>query len=411
MNKLYLISYLLLLLIIGCSKNESIPGDHGAVSALKNKTFFDKVGEVRPYNPNNPYAVKMKECIYADTDDKSCSIKSLPLLGMSKDLITPQDILERTMISHDFLGEAFKQVLNRMPPEMLQMFGSINAVVISDKINPSFFYSTSGAIYLSGHYFWSNTEEYKLLNQVKDYRQDFGSALQFIFDNDYIKNGKSITTRASENVQTYDEMSFNVARLLFHELTHANDFFPRSFYQKQDTDLSKTYRKTAFERYSKSEIASLQLPTPLTSKKLNHLGDILYHGVDATTQDTSTLAEEVVQEFKNDVASDPYGYSTPMEDLAMNAEEALMFYYYNIPRYVVVIKLPMPNFKIPENFDYPILWGEKGRILESKIKNRAIFAVENDLGATISQKVSDKLDQFLPKEIQSNTSWDDLYKL
>ncbi|MDD4976234.1 MAG: hypothetical protein PHY93_17890 [Bacteriovorax sp.] len=53
---------------------------------------------------------------------------------------------------------------------------------------------------------------------------------------------------------------------------------------------------------------------------------------------------------------------------------------------MVVIKLP----EAPDDFDYPI---------------------ENDLGKNISEKVSQKLNQFSPKEIPAATSWDDIYKL
>lgn len=406
-----IVTNLFLFIIIGCSKSGSIPGDHGSISALQNKSFFEKVGEVKPYNPFSSYAKKMAICVYADTSEKSCTVQSLPLLGISKEKITPQDILDRTMISHDFLGVAFKEVLNKMNPEMLQMFGSVNAVVISDKINPSFYWTKPGAIYLSGSYFWKNAEEYDLLHQVKDYRQDFGNAFQFIFDSDYIKDGKSITERADQNFQTYDEMSYRVIRLLFHELTHANDFFPRSFYKSQDINLNQTYSEIASGRYLNDQLISQKQATKLASLKLSHLGEIFFQGEEATPEDSSILAEEVVQEFKNDIATDYYSYSTPMEDLAMSAEEALMLYYYNIPRLVIVIKLPEPHFVVPANYNYIIGWGEKSRVLEPNIKGRALYAVENLLGKSIAQKVSDKMDQFSFKEIPANTSWEDIYKL
>ena len=68
LNKIFLIA--VFLLIVGCSKNKSIPGNHGAASALKNKSFFDEVGQVTPYNVNSKYAEAMNECVYADTEKK-----------------------------------------------------------------------------------------------------------------------------------------------------------------------------------------------------------------------------------------------------------------------------------------------------------------------------------------------------
>jgi hypothetical protein len=401
----------LFLLFVSCSKGGSIPGDHGAISAIKNKTFFDSVGAVKPYNSANRYAQQLQTCVYADSSDRSCSINSLPFIGISKKAITTQDVLDRTMVSHDFLGESFKQVLNRMNPEMLQMFGAVNAIVISDKINPSFYYSNSGAIYLSGRFFWRNAEEFALLNQVRDSREDYGSALQFLFVSEYFKNGKSISERAKNEVQTYDEISLNLARLLFHELTHANDYFPKTVYQNPDLDLSKSFQSVAHDRFIKNELISMKQPIKVSSDTLIHLADILFSGEEATKADSEVLAEEVVKEFRADVASADYSYSTDREDLAMCSEEALMLYYYGFKRYIVVVKLPEANYIIPEDFDYPIVWGEVDRILEPTIKSRALFAIENVLSKNISDQVSKKLDQFSPKEIPANTSWADIYNL
>lgn len=401
---------LFLLLIIGCSKSEPISGDHGTILALENRIFFESVGEVKPYNINTPYAAIMKECIYADTAEKSCTVGSLPFIGMSKDKITVQDILDRTMISHEFLGERFKQVLLRLNPEILQMFGAVASVVISDAINPSFYLYSSGTIYLDGNYFWKTEEEWDLLSQTEDSRDGMGLPLQFKFDSDYIKNGKSIINRAQANSQTYNEIVISISKLLFHELTHANDYFPSVFYKSQDLNLNKTYQKMGHERFLKSKLMSDQQTTFLNSSKLKHISQILYKGVSATPADSLILAEDIIQEFKNDIANDVYAYVNSREDFAMCAEEALMLYYYNIPKYTAIIRLPGPYFVEPKNYIYQIAWGEKSRVLKPHIKNRAIFAIESVLGKIIGKKVSKRFDEMAPKEIPENISRDNLHK-
>lgn len=393
-------------MFVGCSKSKSIPNDHGAISALQNKTFFDEVGAVKAYNPNSPYAVSMSECIYAYEVEKSCVISKLPLLGLGKSNLTISDILNRTMISHDFLGVAFRQFLVRLNPEVLQMFGSVNAIVISDKINPSFYYSNTGAIYLSGNYFWSNLEEFKITSQAKDAREGFGTSLQFTTDHDYLKNGKSINTRAQDQSRTYDEMVLPVTRLLFHELTHANDFFPRSVYSSINFNQEKTFADIAFERYSTSALVSSNMPSKLSSSRLNHFGQVLFRGADPTALDNSVLASDIANEFKNDLATDFYSYSSPREDLAMIAEESLTLYYFNSYRYVVVIKFPYSNYVVPADYDYPIAWGQKGRVLLPAIKERALFAISNDLGDVTKQKASLKFETLKTIDIPANTPWD-----
>ncbi len=402
--------FLFLLFITACSKNQSIPDDHGAKSALKNKTFFEKVGEVKSFR-TSIYSTKMEKCVYADTNELSCLISDLPLIGISKDKITVDDILERTLVSHEFLGESFKEVLLQLNPEILQMFGASSAVVISDKINPSFYYSRTGAIYLSGRFFWKNTREREIVSEVRDNRERTGFLFQFLFDSDYMKEGNPITIRAQKNAQTYAEMSINVARLLFHELSHANDYFPRTFYRSSAIDLKSTYQKAAYDRFSKVELQSDRLPSQLSSKRLMKIGQILYQGVEAAAEDSALLAEEVVQEFKNDVANDDYGYSTTREDFAMLAEEALMLYYYETPRYLYIIKLPEANFVPPEDYVYQFVWGEKSRVLEPQIKQRASFVLESNLGSAIGQKIIKKLDEYKSVEIPANSSWEEIVKL
>jgi hypothetical protein len=399
-----LLANLFLILIVGCSKSESIPNDHGAISARENKTFFEEVGSLKPYNSSSLYALQMGDCVYADTSEKSCTVSTLPLIGIAKENITVQDILDRTMISHEFLGETFKEVLLKMKPEILQMFGAVTAIVISDRINPSFYYRISGAIYLSGRYFWKNTEEYKILNQVKDYRDGAELPFKFVFDHDYINNGKSYLHRAAQNSQTYSEMAIIISRLLFHELTHANDYFPKSVYRSSEMEPNKTYAQISHSRFSNSQLASMRQATKLASFKLNQVAQVLYQGNAVTSYEENVQTEEAITEFKNDIANDLYSYSTDREDLAMAAEEALMLYYYNIPRIVGVISLPTTE-------NYSLAWGEISRVLEPKIKARAVFAVENGLGKSIAENVSKRLDQSLPIEIPANTPWDDVYKI
>jgi hypothetical protein len=291
------------------------------------------------------------------------------------------------------------------------MFGSVNAIVISDKINPSFYYANSGAIYLSGTYFWRNANEYEIVSQSKDSREGAGLPMQFIFDHDYIKNGKSISSRAQQNFQSYDEMAIKTSRVLFHELTHANDFFPSSLYASDMENKTKSYSELASDHYDKKLISSMNLPSKPTSKKLSNIAQVLYFEKEAGQDVRSMLAEEVVEEFRKDVVTDEYSYSNHFEDLAMCAEESLMLYYYNIPRYVVVIKLPKSDFIPPENYVYQIIWGEKSRVLESEIKPRAFYAVENALGVQIASRVLDKLNLGVPLEIPANSTWDEVSAL
>lgn len=401
----------MLALSIGCSQKKETGNSH-EIQALKlNQQFFNKVGSVYPYNSKSNYSKQIQKCIYAREKENSCTFSELPLIGMEKKEITIDLILNRTLISHDYLGFTFKEILKRMPQETLQLFGAVNAIVISDKINPSFYTSSTGAIYLSGRYFWTNQEEKMQMTTVKDYRSGFSSALSFADYNGYIKNKEPIDEIDHLKTRTYDEIFFPIARLLFHELAHANDYFPSSFYlDEASLDQKQTYKEVGTYRYINYKIVSDSFPTNVASQVLKKLGKVMYDGETPTKEEKELTAFDIKNEFLNDVASDMYAYSDPMEDLAMVFEESLSLYYFDAYRYFLLISYPHSDFVVPKDYEYPIVWGEIGRVLRPEIQSRATFSVDKILGNEISSKVKNKLNNLYPIEIPQDTAWDDIYK-
>lgn len=415
MKRFKYFAFLAILLIVGCSKGKSvpaIPGDHGEERLKETlqvtENFFDSTRKVYPLYPDAPYAQKAAECVY-NFGEKSCLVAEVPLLGLYGN-VTVESIMKRTLVSHPFLGEAFREVLLRLKPETLEMFGAVSAIVISDLINPSFYLNDSGAIYLSGRYFWRTPEERKLVTQVIDGRSSAVFSLPYLFDSDYVVNGQSIETRESDSHRTYEEIARIVSRLLFHELAHANDYFERSFYRSEDFNEHKTYDELAYERYSTSKLISQRLPVHVKSEILIKAGQIWFQGEKATEEDKKTTVETIIKEFTNDVASDVYAYSTHHEDLAMLTEEALMLTLLNYSRYVAIVQLPHADYKPTPEFAWPISWAVKKRIADPVIKPRAIFAVENVLNKNLAQKVKNKLDLESSITFPAKTDWSELYK-
>ena len=213
-------------------------------------------------------------------------------------------------------------------------------------------------------------------------------------------------------LRTKEEIFFPVVSLLIHELTHANDYFPRSFYlDNKSLNLRKTYSEISKARLLKLELLSNNQPTSLYSEKLFNIGKILYHGKSATEEDNLINAIEVANEFEKDLATDFYSYSSTREDMAMHTEESLMLYYYNIFKFVSVIEYPYSNFVKPKEYQSQIIWGQKGRVLVPAIKDRALYAIEQILGNKISKKVSEKFENLSEKEIPAYTFLKDIYNL
>ena len=401
-----------LVLLIGCSKSKSLPpNDHGVISAAENVEFFRDIGNVKPYYSKADYAESMSTCVYKLKDEDSCKISELPLIGMNHETVDVDAIMDRTLVSHDFLGLRFEQVLRKLDPEILQLFGSVSAVVISDKVKPSFFYGGTGAIYLSGSYFWTNYEEWELMNRKKDFREGSGLPFQFDYTSDYMKNGLSFRERAEENYQSIDEIKLKLARLLFHELAHANDYFPSKFYKNLDKDFDKTYYATTVERYEKNALVSLKMQTKPRSIILERVGQVLFQSEKANSNDSELTADLIIEEFKNDVTNDFYAYSTHAEDLAMLTEESLMYHYFDYSRFFMIMKYPSSYFVVPENFEYKTAWGEIGRVSRPGIKERSEFVLKEMLGDDHASQIMVKLGQLAPTAIPVGTKLENIYNM
>jgi hypothetical protein len=403
-----------LLLSAGCSKKSAspIPPGHGEQTALESDPFFLNPQEIKLYNPTQANAETIKICAFSRKVKDSCKLSQFPLIGMGKKTITIKDILNKTMSSDPAYVETFKEVLTELPPEIISMFGAVTAVVISDKINPSFYIYTSGAIYLSASYFWKTAEEKERSTKKKDFRTDFRQTLQFdsyayYFD----KKGKSHSFSTSQRSRSAADIVPALAQLLIHELSHANDFFPPSFYSSQEIDMDETLVESVSTRWDQEAILSQKLKTPLNSATLLRIGQVLFHGNEPTEIDLSITAQNAALEYKNDGASDLYAYSDNQEDFAMLIEKSLMPYFYNYSDYSVFIKFPIVNFVTPDNYDYPIAGGVKNKIAAPEVKARAIDALERVFSPEFTAKVETSLNLLSPVEIPEDINWENLPKL
>jgi hypothetical protein len=403
-----------LLLSVGCSKKSTspIPAGHGEQTALESDSFFLNPQEIKLYNPTQANADKIKACAFARTAEDSCKLSEFPLLGMGKESVTIKDILNKTMSSNPAYIETFKEVLAELPPEVISMFGAVTAVVISDKINPSFYTYTSSSIYLSASYFWKTPEEKKKSTAKRDYREEFGQKLQFEDYSYYLdKNGNTDDASYSQKSRSISEIIPSLARLLIHELSHANDFFPKKFYQLDGINTDETLVESVDARWNQDAILSLQLKSDLSSSVLLKLGQILFHGVAPSETDLTITAQTVTREFREDGAAKLYAYSSAREDLATLVEGSLMYYFYNYSTYAVFVKFPIANFVAPDDFEYPIAGGVKNKIADPRVKERSLDVIAKIFSPAFSEKVSAKLNLLNPVDIPEDMNWDNLPKL
>ena len=353
------------------------------------------VAELKAYNPQSIFTKKLLECAYPDTEEKSCIVKDLPLLGMSSQKISVSDILNRTLVTHQFLGDSFKQVLQKLPVESLALFGAINGIVLSSEVKTNAYWARSGFIYLNAQLLCRSVKECDFLKSGKENEVNSPfKNLQFSFVNDYVYNHKSIWQNANEEQFVF----YKVAATLFHELSHANDYFEPAYIKSSDFAPEKSYDELTYERITIRQMISQRLPSRPKSIKLEHIANVIYNDEEITADDVAMTPQLAVVEFLSESTNDLYAHVNHEEDLARLTEEALMLTFFNIPRLIV--------FTDTAN---EIVYAEKMRVAQSGLRPRVLFAIEKSLSKSVAEKVKDKLEATKPLVFPAKTVWDELY--
>ena len=304
----------------------------------------------------------LMNCLVAVAEG-ACTFENVPLIGMETSDPTIDDVMSRVIVSHEWMGTRFREILERMPSEVLLLMRGLTGVVISYDIRPSFYTTQTGAMYLDPDRMWLTEEERAVIDETPDFRGEFARKLNFIMLWRYVDGNTDI--RAFD--RDLDSISLRTAALLFHELAHANDFFPPS-------SLESVSRTIPISSAANSQPSSrLSNDLPLGSSVMRSLAQVSFspNDVQPSAEEAALTSQDVVAEFPTDNANDYYNYFTQFEDLAMAFEEAMMFVSYGISRDVAVTNFPDSN----SCADYVVAWGQRNRISDPAVQARSMPAV------------------------------------
>lgn len=326
---------------------------------------------LRPHNSDSPWAKVLVDCVTASDPFNLCSMARLPYLGSVKDRPTVADILDRTVVSHPWMGRRFAQVLRQMPPRLLRMFSSVTAVVISSDIRPAIFSVVTGAVYLDPQDLWLTPAERATVDWTADYRSEFGNALQFTHTAFYLEGNQPawyLTDEYAEGeTRTIADIERPMAWLLFHELTHAGDAVPPARLPAANSRENPLEVFIARERDTASNL--LENTYPLGSRLMKKLGGVLYRGNNPDNEILALTAHQAGLEFAADSANAMYAYATPREDTASLVEEVLMNFFYGVDKLEAF--LDEPGGAEPGCDDYILRWGSLRRVAKPSIRERA----------------------------------------
>ncbi len=362
---------LLVSLLASCGGGGSKPAQPDSSSQILSTDF----STAKAYIDNSPYASVLVGCIAITESSESCTLSTLPTIG--QDSLDPSidEIMNRVVVSHDWMGLRMRNLLEQMPAEILLLLRSATAIVIDDDIRPAYFWSATGAIYIDPAYLWLTNAEKATINPKQDFRSNFGNDLQFkrrwryVIDNQYAWQSYSLS--GTEERQIEDTL-IPTSWLFFHELAHANDCMSVSLIQQLDNN--RSFLDNYFTIRDNNQCVQDQLisTADLQSQIWKDLARVLYHGDDSTATQRGYSPEDVGAEFVVDYAMDTYSYSTVWEDTAMSFEAVLMKKIFNAERDMAIVPYT-------EEFDCAtalVKYGVRGRMGDADVKLRSQLVAE-----------------------------------
>lgn len=371
----------------------------------------------------NPYRNKLSRCL----DIRNvCSLRDLSFIGMESTPPTIEEVMNRLVVSHAWMGRRFEEVLRFLSPDtqsvLLQLFQSVTAVVIGSEIRPSHYRRSNSVIYLDPLQLALTAEEASVVNQEPDYRTNFGADLMFAGvwryateDNEYFYD---IVPGITPEEATLENTSRYFARLLFHELAHANDFYPHdlisiipctdshslcdvtdpSRVRLQDPDTGEYIAFNISRQFGYAD------PAPnyhLSERNMLDYASVRYHGRGTTGSQLEISGAEIGGNWvANDAANHDYAYTSPAEDVAMLVEGVLVKHLFNADMDIAYIDRPDSG---NVNQYMPIAWGVRGRIGNPPVTLRAQHLLELMLPEVIPNSFFANIDPERP--MQTDCGW------
>ena len=381
---------------------------------------FANAQRVVPYMAASQYAGVLQRCVY-DTSlyytssqaNNTCTAGTLPLLQQDAGaggVPSVAQVMSRVLVSHDFLGANFEAFLNQdTHGDIRRMLAGVTAIVIGSHVRPSYYHPLTGAIYLDADFFWLTPAQRAVVTEVPDYRSSFDDALNFRVPWRTVRNNAYVTDAVpvgASHGRTMADAFIEVAPLMYHELTHAADFFPVANRQLNPAlSIWDNLVIRLVEERTPSDL--LAASYPLRSAEMKALGKVMFQGQTPTIQQRGYTPAQAAAYFAADVASNDYAYSIAdtatisREDIAMLMEEFMMAYRHNV-QYDIAFTNPLPAGGTGR--DMIVAWGQRGRAGAATIKPRVKLAVSH-ITPWIASGAVDQLPA--PLLMRTGVSWTD----
>ncbi|MEI8594768.1 hypothetical protein [Photobacterium sp. Hal280] len=362
------------------------------------------LASLQPYLSTSPYGLAAEDCAVIYKQGQSCQLQDIAPLGydIPGDL-TPEDIAERLLVSHHWMGDSFMDVVRDLPQDVLNLFKPLNVIVLSLDIRPSFYHTDTASIYIDPRYLWRDQAEWNDIYQQQDYRAGFAESLPFLALQRYVySNGEYVTYSNTFDVtvnswRSKSEIAPGLFNLLVHELAHANDFLPPD--QLSMLDMSTSIGNNIQLIQGNWVQTALRQAHALSVDSLQLMAERYFGGASAST----TLSpEQAGAAFESDGAADFYGYYTDAEDVAMLFEAYMMWREYGALSDVAFTASPaFANYSCD---DLIIGWGQRNRLAQQEVVPRARLVSESILQQELSAEFA-SIASAMPVDLPYGYGW------
>lgn len=359
-----------------------------------------------PYNPNSPYAEVLKDCATVDKKEDACTLQQLPFIGQNGNPVSTENIMDRLLVTHDWMGQRFAEVLNSAPRDMIDLFASVATISIGSTVRPSYYWNVTGSISLDPAYLWLSLDEKANISIDEDYRAGFGDELNYWIRQTRLVPGQPwyrFPRLDSTEIRSRTDMTLPLHSLLFHELGHAVDFVPTEVLHLVNDSMTPFTAVESLEPYRASD--QLIGVSPLLSEELFSLAKVRYwRDVEATEEQKRYTPSEVGSFMSSDGAMSSYSYSTRREDFANLLEYAMMKKHHNADFVAAYVSKPA-NPDVYGCDELVVGWGQYNRLTDPLVWSRAKWVVERVFGITpATTTFFDELFGQI-RELTPNLSW------
>jgi len=335
---------------------------------------------VYPYRPDGRHADVLADCALIEDFRDACPLSTLPFIVQENPTPAIGDVMDRVLVTHDWMGERFETLLESRSAELLPLFGSVTSIVIGSTVRPSNYWTGTGGIQLDPAGLWLTVEEKANVSIEEDFRAPFRRLLGFRDFWDIHVAGRSIFGRfglEDRSERTLRDIELPTMSLMFHELAHAADFLPPGTSSLLDSELIPA---AALEQLFTEWLSpSLDERLPLNSELLITLGQVRFRGETPTEEQSAVSGTVAGAEMAADGATHFYSYSTIREDFANLFETLQMKRLFDADVHLAYTVQP----EDPENFscaDLQVEWGVLNRLGDPSVLERARDVTESIYG-------------------------------